>query len=161
MNSFGKKFSDLRKDKGFTQEDIANRLNVSSQAVSKWENDVSYPDISLLVEISEIFDVSVDFLLGKRNEAAVVLETTKKDVNKMLLKIVVNSSDGDKVRINLPLAFIKIGLDSGIAMPQIKGNDALKGIDWQQILDLVDQGIMGRIVEVESADGDIVEIYVE
>ena len=161
MNSFGKRFSDLRKEKGFTQEDIANRLNVSNQAVSKWENDVSYPDISLLVEISEIFGVSVDYLLGKNIDTPVVLETTKKDINKMLLKMVVNSQDGDKVRINLPLALIKIGLDSGVTMPQIKGNDALKSIDWKQVLELVDQGVMGRLLEVESADGDIVEIYVE
>ena len=114
-----------------------------------------------MVEISEIFGVSVDYLLGKNIDTPVVLETTKKDINKMLLKMVVNSQDGDKVRINLPLALIKIGLDSGVTMPQIKGNDALKSIDWKQVLELVDQGVMGRLLEVESADGDIVEIYVE
>lgn len=161
-NSFGKRFSDLRKEKGLTQEEIASKLNVSSQAVSKWENDISYPDISLLVQISEIFGVSVDYLLGKiSNETPVVLENKPKDINKMLLKIIVNSDDGDKVRVNLPLALIKIGLDSGITMPQFKNNDSLKNIDWQQILDLVNQGVIGRLIEVESANGDIVEVYVE
>lgn len=162
MNEFGKRFADLRKEKGLTQEDIANKLNVSSQAVSKWENGISYPDVSLFVEISEILGVSVDYLLGKKEGSnPVVLEPKKKDINKMLLKIVVNSKDGEKVRVNLPFALIKVGLESGMAMPQIKGNNALKDIDWMQILDLVNQGVIGRLVEVESADGDIVEIYVE
>ena len=161
-NSFGKRFTDLRKEKGYTQEDIASRLNVSSQAVSKWENDISYSDISLLVEISEIFGVSVDYLLGKKSEVAPVkLERSNKDINKMLLKLVVNSQDGDKVKINFPLALIKMGLDSGVSMPQIKNTDALKGIDWKQVLEMVNQGVIGRLLEVESADGDTVEIYVE
>lgn len=161
-NSFGKRFSDLRKAKGYTQEDIASRLNVSSQAVSKWENDISYPDISLLCQIADIFEVTVDFLLGKgANEAPVVLQEKPKDINKMLFKVVVNSNEGDKVRVNLPLALIKVGLASGISFGDSKGNDIMKNIDWQQLLSLVEQGVIGKLVEVQSADGDLVEVYVE
>lgn len=46
-------------------------------------------------------------------------------------------------------------------MPQISGNDALKSIDWMQIMDLVRHGAMGNLVEVETADGDTVRIFVE
>lgn len=54
----------LRREKGYTQEQLAEMLGVSTQAVSKWECAASMPDISLLPRLSEIFDVSVDYLLG-------------------------------------------------------------------------------------------------
>ncbi len=46
-------------------------------------------------------------------------------------------------------------------MPQINGNEVLKDIDFNQILDLVENGLSGKIVEVESTNGDFVEILVE
>ena len=49
----------------------------------------------------------------------------------------------------------------GMEMPQISGNGALKNIDLAQILAMVQQGAIGNLVEVESADGDVVRIYVE
>ncbi len=54
----------LRREKGYTQEHLAEMLGVSTQAVSKWECAASMPDISLLPRLSEIFDVSADYLLG-------------------------------------------------------------------------------------------------
>ena len=54
-----------RKRLGMTQEQLAERMGVSAQAVSKWENNLSCPDISVLPELAEIFDISVDELLGK------------------------------------------------------------------------------------------------
>lgn len=54
----------LRNEKGYTQERLAEMLGVSSAAVSKWECANAYPDITLLPKIAEIFNVSVDYLLG-------------------------------------------------------------------------------------------------
>lgn len=54
----------LRKDKGYTQDDFAKLLNVSFQAVSKWETKQSYPDITLLPDIAQILNTTVDSLLG-------------------------------------------------------------------------------------------------
>ena len=79
----------------------------------------------------------------------------------MLLRIIVNSNDGDKVRVNLPIPLIKLAIEMGIGMPQVSGNEALQNIDFNQILALVDKGLIGKLVEVESADGDVVEITVE
>ena len=81
-----------------------------------------------------------------------------------------NSTDGDKVKVNLPLPLIKVFLDAGMSMDNFnismgtsKGHvDASKrDIDWQKIILLVESGVVGKIVEVESADGDTVEVVVE
>jgi len=57
----------LRKEKGMTQETLAEQLGLSFQAVSKWENGQSCPDIALLPVLAEIFHVSIDYLFGKEN----------------------------------------------------------------------------------------------
>lgn len=62
--TLGKRIAALRKAKGLTQEQLAEKVGVSAQAVSKWENDVSCPDITLLPLLADLFDVSVDELLG-------------------------------------------------------------------------------------------------
>lgn len=58
----GKKIKSLRLQKGMTQEELANKLNISSQAVSKWENGVTTPDIQVLPDLSVIFGVTIDEL---------------------------------------------------------------------------------------------------
>ena len=63
--SLGDRIKYHRKRLGMTQEQLAQRIGVSTQAVSKWENNLSCPDISVLPELAEIFDISVDELLGK------------------------------------------------------------------------------------------------
>jgi|SRR5690554_5439997 len=160
--SFGEQFSRLRKEKKFTQERIAELLGVSPQAVSKWENDLSYPDIELLVDIAELLDTSIDDLLGaKKTEVAIVPEAERKSVDELFLRLIVNSSDGDKVRINVPVSLLIAGLELGVE-PQITMNhDALKSIDFKQLINMIEKGVIGKLLEVESSDGDIVEIFVE
>lgn len=60
----GKKIMSLRKEAGLTQEQLAEKLGVSAQAVSKWENEISCPDISMLPMLASLFRVTVDDLLG-------------------------------------------------------------------------------------------------
>ena len=60
---FNNKLYELRKQKGLSQEELANRLNVSRQTVSKWEVGESSPDMEKLVAISELFDISLDELV--------------------------------------------------------------------------------------------------
>ena len=164
MKTLGNKISEHRKLKGLTQEQLANQLNVSSQAVSKWENNLSIPDLPILIELADIFNVSLDELIRQKekNEVVKVVEPElRKPMNQMMLRIIVNSSDGDKVRVNLPMSLIKVGLEIGMNMPEVNSKVDLKGIDFEQILTLVDQGVIGKLVEVESSDGDLVEIFVE
>lgn len=61
----GNNIKNLRKQKGFTQEELAIRLNVVRQTVSKWEKGYSVPDADILEKISDVFEVTVGDLLGK------------------------------------------------------------------------------------------------
>ena len=163
--TIGKRIAALRREKNLKQDDLAQMLEVSPQAVSKWENDQTCPDISLLPKLAKILGVSVDELLSGKQElqpvVTLVPEEQRKDIKDMMLRIVVDSSDGDKVRVNLPMALVQLAMEMGMEMPQVSGNDALKGIDWVQVMDLVRHGAIGNLVEVESSDGDIVRIIVE
>ncbi|MBR3136915.1 MAG: helix-turn-helix domain-containing protein [Clostridia bacterium] len=75
--TMGKRISDLRKGKGMTQEQLAQLLGVTPQAVSKWENDLSCPDISILPQLAEALGVTTDELLGKAPLQTVAPETEK------------------------------------------------------------------------------------
>ena len=161
QETFGQRFQRLRKNANLTQEDVAAKLNITAQAISKWENDVSAPDISVLVELSYILSVSLDELLGKETQTTLVPESQRKDINNMFFRVRVNSKDGDKVKVNIPLSLAKIFVDSGVDMPQFNGKDFLKNIDFKQLFALIEQGVVGKLIEVESADGDIVEVWVE
>ncbi len=59
-SSLGSRIAELRRKKNMTQEDLANALGVTPQAVSKWENDLSCPDITLLPDVARLFDVTTD-----------------------------------------------------------------------------------------------------
>ena len=162
--TLGKRIAALRKQKELRQDDIAQLLDVSPQAVSKWENDQTCPDIGLLPKLAQILGVTTDELLsGKQalQEVRVLPPEERKDIKDMLLRIIVDSADGDKVRVNLPMALVQVAMDMGMEMPQLSGKETLKNIDLNQILELVRQGAIGNLVEVESSDGDIVRIFVE
>ena len=63
MSNYGKKISELRKQHNLTQADLGTKLNISAQAVSKWENGLSEPDIASLKKLCDIFNISLDDLL--------------------------------------------------------------------------------------------------
>ena len=162
--TIGKRIAYLRKEKGLPQAELAQHMGISPQAVSKWENDQTCPDISALPKLASLFGVTVDALLeGKDALPAVRMlpPEQRKDIKDMLLRITVESAEGDRIRVNLPMALVEIAMEIGMEMPQINGNDALKGIDMKKVLEMVRLGFVGNLVEVDSADGDRVRIFVE
>ncbi|EJQ72748.1 conserved hypothetical protein [Bacillus mycoides] len=66
--NLGEQLKKLRESKGFSQEDVAKKIGVTRQAVYKWENDKSYPDIDNLILLSEMYNVTLDELIkGNQN----------------------------------------------------------------------------------------------
>ena len=69
LNKTGKYLKKLREENNLTQKDVAYQLNISVQAVSKWETGKSFPDVGLLERISKLYNVKVEYLLnGKLTE---------------------------------------------------------------------------------------------
>ena len=162
--TIGKRIALLRKEQGLTQEELANHMGVSPQAVSKWENAQTCPDISALPKLARLLGVTVDALLEGKTETTAVRvlpPEQRRDIKDMMLRITVDSAQGDKVRVNLPIALVEVAMEIGMEMPQINGNEALKGIDLKKVLELVRLGCVGNLVEVDSAEGDKVRIFVE
>lgn len=163
MNSLGERITHYRKKAGLTQEQLAEKCSVTAQAVSKWENDLTSPDISLIAPLAELFGISCDELLGKNKAEMVRVDPELIDISKMLLKVKVISARGDDVKMNLPLSLAEVFLKSGMINlnDSNMNGDVLKQIDFKQIVELVKCGAIGKLVEVNSADGDTVEIWVE
>ena len=163
--TIGNRISKFRKAKGMTQEELANILGVSSQAVSKWETDVSCPDIGLLPQLCKTFGISSDELLtGKSDAVRMVPDRERKSLDELTMRVNILSSAGDKVKVNLPMTLVKVCMEIGVEIaPGFMGEQgsALKGIDMAKIVEMVERGLIGKLVEIESADGDTVEVVVE
>ena len=79
----GQLIAELRKDKGLTQKQLADALNVTDKAVSKWERGLSFPDISMLEPIAEILDISImEILTGARQDKNETM--TREDASKII-----------------------------------------------------------------------------
>ena len=232
--TLGRRIARLRLAKTATQERLAKELNVSPQAVSKWENDINYPDISLLPDLARFLGVSVDELLSgasasaqeiaaaqesaaEKSAAAVVSvaadepaeiveESTEQDnqgiatqssgfsfgklFGKSMIKVEKNdeadgskkkgvrlgngsakhglhvyvvSDDGDVVDMCVPLGLAKFVLNSGI---QVSGSylnqetqEQLSNINLDALMDAAKTGESGTLVDITSADGDVVKIW--
>ncbi|MFD1675340.1 helix-turn-helix domain-containing protein [Alicyclobacillus fodiniaquatilis] len=81
--ALGERISRLRHHKHMTQEQLGQLLHVSAQAVSKWENGESSPDISLVVRIANILGCTTDFMLGNVCTLAAMLPQIKVELRKM------------------------------------------------------------------------------
>ena len=232
--TLGRRIARLRLAKTATQERLAKELNVSPQAVSKWENDINYPDISLLPDLARFLGVSVDELLSGASASAqesasvqesaaeksaaevvavaadepaeIVEESTEQDnqgiavqssgfsfgklFGKSMIKVEKNdeadgskkkgvrlgngsakhglhvyvvSDDGDVVDMCVPLGLAKFVLNSGI---QVSGNylnqetqEQLSNINLDALMDAAKTGESGTLVDITSADGDVVKIW--
>lgn len=160
--TLGKRIARCRKERGLTQEALAEALGISSQAVSKWETDQTCPDILLLPQLAALLDITVDTLLTgeQRPTVALVPEGARKPLEQMVLHIIVNDADGDKIRVNLPMVLVRAALEIGLSLPQISGA-GLENLDLKSILQMVEMGLSGTLVEMDEANGGHIEVVVD
>ena len=170
--TLGRRIARLRLECGMTQERLAMKMGVTAQAVSKWENDLSAPDISLLPDLARTLGVTVDELLEGRKSQEIVPaepepepETTPSHSDgsrPKKLHIHVDSSDGDVVNINVPLGMASAVLGVSSKIPGVVNlnlNDA--DIDTTLIAEAIKHGEKGTLIEVDGDDGDHVTISLE
>ncbi len=161
-NTIGSRIAQGRKAKGYTQEEFSQMLDVTAQAVSKWENDISCPDIQLLPKIAEILDMTTDELLtGKKTEKK--KETQKVNIDTSNLKININvlKPGQNPVNVSLPLSMVKKFAKIGNGISGIMGNGAIDGVKLDEILTLVENGATGEILNVVADDNTNVKISIE
>lgn len=110
--TLGEKLAKARKEKNITQEQLADKLGVSRQAISKWESDVAYPETDKLIRMSELFDCSLDYLLKKDvTEKAEKTETsgTQRTAVFSISKIFDYEYRSKRTFHGIPLVHINIG----------------------------------------------------
>lgn len=163
METLGSRIARLRKRKEITQDQLAEYMGISAQAVSKWENDITCPDITALPKLADHFNVTVDELLRgeAHDKVKVVPKNERRDPDSAVIRMKVLSKRGDKVNINLPLMLLKSATDAGLDLGSITGKSMLGQIDLNNIVSAAENGILGKFLEVESADGDFVEGWIE
>lgn len=89
----GKKLKEARVNSGLTQEQVAEKINVSRQTVSNWENEKSYPDIISIISLSDLYNVSLDMLLkGDENMIKHLEESTNtvRETRRLVIAIIIN-----------------------------------------------------------------------
>ncbi|MBO5127989.1 MAG: helix-turn-helix transcriptional regulator [Clostridia bacterium] len=168
QENIGAKIAELRREHNMKQDELAEMLGVTPQAVSKWENGASMPDISLLPKIAQIFGVTIDDLFGVNNtpkpDVQMLPAEKRKSFDEMILHVRVRDG-GDKVNINLPLPLIKIalemGMNSSMGLDNVNiGKVNLSTVDFSRIIKLVEAGVIGKLIEVEGSGGEAVVIEV-
>lgn len=107
---FNNKLYNLRKQKGLSQEELANRLNVSRQTVSKWEVGDSTPDMEKLIAISDLFEISLDELVLDKTPAYVGENSTKSRIVDELKGKVLTDENKQKAKLGLKIVAIILGI---------------------------------------------------
>lgn len=132
--TFGEKLRETRKAAGFSQEELAEKLNVSRQAITKWESDTGLPDISNIMTISKLFSIPVDDLISE--------EKTAVRVKSRLYESVTEYDIDGKKNFDIKLGGAKeitisgggIGSSSGISSGTEGGNNEAEGEKIKVIL---------------------------
>ncbi len=108
---FNNKLYELRKQKGFSQEELANRLNVSRQTVSKWEVGESSPDMEKLVAIGELFDISLDELVLNKvpEKEDTSQKTVRSDLYSDIKEHLLTEDNKKKAKKGIKIAGIVLG----------------------------------------------------
>ena len=150
---FHQKLQELRKQKGITQEELAERLYVSRAAVSKWESGRGYPNIESLKAIAKFYSITVDELLSA-NEALSIAEEDNKQKESHLRDLMFGLMDASAaILLFLPFFAQKSeNLIQGVSLLSLSGvQPYLKGILISLVLLTVAYGILTLAMQICSA----------
>lgn len=115
MVEVGTKIRELREDKKMTQKELAEKLNVTPQAVSKWERNKSYPDLDMLIQMSKLFQVSTDTILGTAKKSFFASLFSKREGNEMkkVEKEIPAGTIPKAVKAEMMANFLKVTFEHG------------------------------------------------
>ena len=151
MNTIGQNIAYFRKQKNMTQEELAEKMSVTAQAISKWECDTSYPDITVLQTLSKTLGVSVTELLEGIQAPAEIKDAPKEVIDRRIVRIEVKT-DGTTIVTRFPVPAMKKAVENGTL-------ERLIGDDFEEvasILGMIDAGITGHLVDVNTPNAQVV-----
>ena len=111
--TLGMMIASLRKEKGMTQLELADKMGVTDKAVSKWERDISCPDVNTIPKLAEVFEISVDELMQIRDGSQ---DETKKDVTSLIHMILKAIALAMGVGVVVLSILKQLDIDSGMGM---------------------------------------------
>lgn len=170
--TLGRRIARLRLARTATQERLAKELNVSPQAVSKWENDINYPDISLLPDLARFLGVSVDELLSgasaSAQESSAAHESTAEKSTAEVVsvaadepaEIVEEPIEQDRQDIATQSSGFSFGKLFGKSMIKVEKNDETDGSKKKGVRLGNGSAKHGLHLYVVSDDGDVVDMCV-
>ena len=170
QKKIGSFLKELRKEKGITQEELAENLNVSGRTVSRWETGANMPDISLLVDIAEFFDVSIPEIINGERKSEIMEKEVKEVAEAMsnyagveksvILKRVKLISIIGLISLVIGLVMEAINYDSMIPIYEcIKGTCLGLGVGALVTMLLYTTGILEKIKNRRSKQMKIVAIF--
>lgn len=159
VKKFGANISRLRKRADLTQSEVAERLNLTRQAISKYECGDSFPDISVLIEIADMFDITLDELIGFGNptpKEAVILERAAvgqdigNELNNQCICEIVNIAPLLKPSVldKMAKGLAKHGIDisSIVALAEYINEDAVVELLKNATYETIDEDLLGRLI---------------
>lgn len=152
-HTIGQNVAYYRKKTGMTQEELSEKMGVTAQAVSKWENDLSYPDLECVGRLANILGVSVDELIhGEEAHRSVqVVGTDDPGKRILVISVHVKQEPSTTVLVRIPMALVLQAHADG-RLAELIGENAQYVEQW---LEVIKQGAVGKIVDVQSADADV------
>ena len=158
MNTIGQNIAFFRKRKNMTQEELAEKMSVTAQAVSKWECDTSYPDITVLQRLSKVLGVNSAAILDGEERLVEIKEAPQEVIDRRVAVFEVRTN-GTTVLARFPVPAIQKAIENGTLERRV-GEDDFEEISC--ILGMIDSGLVGRLVDVETKGAHIlitVEAY--
>lgn len=169
--TLGRRIQALRKQQGLTQDALGELMGVSAQAVSKWENDQSCPDIMTLPQLARVLEVSVDLLLTGTERAAAPAAPAKRP-EELIIRIAIEEDTGTRVCVNLPFIVFRHAAMHGMLSVTYNPTDGadevdfnataqrLKQLDFKTIAQMIESGVTGKILDLNE-DGDRLTVWTE
>ena len=151
MNTIGQNIAYFRKQKNMTQEELAEKMSVTAQAISKWECDTSYPDITVIQTLSKILGVSVTELLEGISTPPQLKDAPQEIIDRRIVRIEVQAKE-TKIVTRFPVPAMKKAIENGTLEGLLDDNFE----EVASILGMIDEGMTGRLVDVNTPDTQVV-----
>lgn len=146
MKTIGENIAYFRKKNKLTQEELAEKLSVTSQAVSKWECDTSYPDITGMQALAKTLGTTVDELINGEQQLPQINEAPKDQIDRRIVLIEVQASD-TTVTARFPVPFVNKAIENGTLKKMI-GEEAF--LHMGALKDMIDSGLTGPIINIDN-----------